>query len=107
MTLFIGITLLLFGFPAFATGQALAATWRPAGWVVVYCLMLGLADRFIAWSLFEAELLSLGGYLIDSASLVAIGLAAYAVTRARKMVSQYPWLYESKGLFGWRRIDDT
>ncbi len=95
----------MFGFPAFATGQALAATWRPAVWVAVYCLMLGLADRFIAWSLFDAELLSVGGYLIDSAALVAIGLAAFAVTRARKMVSQYPWLYESKGLFGWRRID--
>lgn len=95
----------LFGFPALATGQALATTWRSAIWVVAYCLMLGLADRFIVWSLFDGDLSSFGGYLIDGAALVAIGLSAFAVTRARKMVSQYPWLYESKGVFGWRRID--
>ncbi len=105
MTLFIGITLFLFGIPAFATGQALAATWRSAGWVAVYCLMLGLADRFIVWSLFQSDLSSLGGYVIDSAALVTIGMTAYGITRARKMVTQYPWLYQSKGLFGWRRID--
>ena len=61
----------LFGFPAFATGQALATTWRSAIWVVAYCLMLGLADRFIVWSLFESDLSSVGGYLIDSAALVS------------------------------------
>jgi hypothetical protein len=34
--------------------------------------------------------------------LGAILLAAYYLTRARKMVQQYPWLYERRGPFGWR-----
>jgi branched-chain amino acid transport system ATP-binding protein len=40
--------------------------------------------------------------MIGTAALVAIGLFAYRLNRARKMVSQYPWLYERAGLFRWR-----
>ena len=104
---FIVITLILFGFVSFMTGQALASTWRPIGWVVVYSLLLGFADRFIIWSLFGGDLLSPLGYLIDAAALLAIGLTAYRATQARKMVSQYPWLYESAGPFFWRRLDSA
>lgn len=102
---FLGITVVLFGFASLMTGQALAATWRPAFWVVVYVLLLGVADRFIVWSLFEGDLLSPTGYLIDTAALLLIGLGSYRFTRARKMVSQYPWLYERAGPFSWRHLD--
>ncbi len=101
---YIGVTIILFGFAAFMTGQALAATWRKPGWVVFYMLLLTFADRFIVWSLFGRDLLSINGYLIDAATLTAIGLAAYRLTVARKMVQQYPWLYRRRGLFGWRRL---
>lgn len=104
---FIGITLMLFGFASFMTGQALASTWRPPGWVVLYGLLLGLADRFIVWSLFGGTLLSPLGYAIDAAALLAIGLTAFRITQVRKMVSQYPWLYQSAGPFFWRRLDRT
>lgn len=97
-----GMTVVVMGFVAFMTGQALAGTWKPMWQVVLYCLLLGLGDRFLIFSLFEGELLSLSGYLIDSAVLVAISLFAYRLTRARKMVSQYPWIYERAGLLGWR-----
>ncbi len=70
--------------------------------VVFYCLLLGLGARFLIFSLFEGKLLSLSGYLIDAGVLVAIGLFAYRLTQARKMVSQYPWIYERAGLLGWR-----
>lgn len=103
---FIGVTLALFGFAAFMTGQALASTWRRPGWVVFYLLLLGFADRFIVWSLFEGDLFSLSGYAIDTITLIAIGLFAFRVTRARKMVRQYPWLYRRNGLFGWKPLDD-
>jgi len=33
---------------------------------------------------------------------LAIASLAYRLTQARKMVSQYPWLYDRAGLFGWR-----
>lgn len=100
---FLGITVALIGFAAFMTGQALANTWKPMWHAVVYAILLGFVDRFLTFALFEGELLSLSGYLIDTAVLVVIILLAFRISQARKMVGQYPWLYERAGLFGWRQ----
>lgn len=99
---FLGVTVSLMGFTAFMTGQALANTWKPMWHAIVYSVLLGFADRFLTFALFEGELLSLSGYVVDTAVLTAIALFAYRMSQARKMVSQYPWLYDSAGLFGWR-----
>lgn len=99
---YFGLTVCLMGFAAFMTGQAIAITWKPAWHALVYTLLLGLADRFLAFALFEGHLLSLPAYLIDTATLAAIALLAWRLARARKMVSQYPWLYERTGPFSWR-----
>lgn len=104
LAVFIGLTIVVMGFAAFMTGQALANTWKPVWHPVIYCILLGLADRFLTYALFDGELLSPTGYLIDTAVLVAIALFAYRLTQARKMVSQYPWLYRRVGLFGWKAI---
>ncbi len=103
---YIGLTLIIAGFAAFMTGQAIAATWRPVFQVVAYCMLLALADRFLNFALFGGELLSLSGYIVSAISLVAIGLAAFRLTRAWKMVNQYPWLYERAGPFSWRDRQD-
>lgn len=100
---FFGLTVVVMGFAAYATGQALADTWKPWWQAVVYAVLLGLGDRFLGFALFDGELLSLSGYLIDTAVLVAIALVAYRFTLAGKMVRQYPWLYLRAGPFGWRR----
>lgn len=99
---FIGVTLVLFGGAAWLTGQALAGTWRPAWQAFAYAPLLAAVDRFLIFALFEGELLSPWGYLLHALLLLAIMLLAYRVTRARRMVSQYPWLYERAGLFAWR-----
>jgi len=99
---FIGITVVLVGFAAWATGEALAATWRPWRQLAVYVLLLGAAARFLIYGLFQGALFSLSGYLLGTLLLLGIGSFAYLATRARKMVTQYPWLYERAGLFGWR-----
>jgi GR25 family glycosyltransferase involved in LPS biosynthesis len=99
---FLVITVLVLGFAAYMTGYAMAQTWKPAWHAVAYALLLGGADRFLAYALFEGELLSPLGYLLDTAVLVAIALFAYRLTRAERMVNQYPWLYERAGLFHWR-----
>jgi len=99
---FIVVTVFLAGGASCLTGQALASTWRPARQIVLYTAMLGLADRFLNFALFEGALLSLSGYLIDTALLLVVAFVIYRLTLARKMVSQYPWLYERTGLFGWR-----
>ena len=100
---FVGVTVVLMGFTAFMTGQGLANTWKPIWHAIVYGALLGLAARFLIFALFEGKLLSLSGYLADTAVLILVALFAYRTTQARKMVSQYPWLYERAGLFGWRR----
>ena len=105
LPVFIGLTVVGMGFAAFMVGQAVAQTWRPAWQAVVYCLLLGLADRFFGFALFGAPLASLTGYLIDATVLVAIGQIAFRLCRARRMVAQYPWLYRREGLFGWRAVE--
>lgn len=90
-------------FAAYMTGHALAVTWRPASHLILYSALLGLTDRFLVFALYDGELLSLGRCLIDTAILLGISLFAFRTGRARKMVSQYPWLYEPAGPFAWRR----
>ena len=104
MPVFVAVTVIIIGFAAYMTGQALANTWRPLWQLLVYCIMLGFASRFLIFSLFDGELLSMGGYLIDVVVLILIAAFAFRVTRARKMVNQYPWLYERTGLFGWKNL---
>ena len=99
---FIVVTFLAMGFSALMTGVGLATTWRPAWQAIPYCLLLGLVDRFLVWSLFEGELLLLSGYLIDTALLTAVCLLAFRITQVRKMLTQYPWLVERSGLLSWR-----
>ena len=101
ITLF--VTAIMVGFAAFVTGRALASTWRPMWQMIPYGLMLGITDRFLVWGLFDhPDGVSITGYVIDTAYLIAVGLAAYRLTLARRMVTQYPWLYERAGPFGWR-----
>jgi len=102
ITAFIWITVIILGFAAYMTGQAIANTWRPYWQLLVYCALIGGAARFFNYALGGGHLLSLSGYLVDVMVLTAIGSFAYQLNRARKMVSQYPWLYERTGLFGWR-----
>lgn len=99
---FVGLTLVLFGFTSFMTGQALARTWKSWWLALPYGLLLSLADRFLTYALFDEPLLHLSGWLIQYAYILAVILVVHRMTRARKMVTQYPWLYEPAGLFGWR-----
>ena len=100
---FIGMSVILAGGAAWMMGQALAQNWRPVWQLFLYALLLACADRFLIFALFEGKLLTLSGYLCDVAVLIAIAWTAFRITEARKMVTQYPWLYESAGPFGWRR----
>lgn len=99
---FLVLTVAVMGFAAYMTGYAMAQTWKPAWHALAYALLLGAADRFLAYALFDGALLSAPGYVIDTTVLVAITLFAHRVTRVQRMVSQYPWLYRRAGLFSWR-----
>jgi len=99
---FFCVTVVILGFAACATGQALANTWRPLPHVFLYAVLLGFAARFLTFALFDGELLSLSGYLIDTVVLSGMSLITFRITKVRKMVSQYPWLFEAAWVFGWR-----
>jgi hypothetical protein len=101
------VTGLIGGSAAWATGRALANNWRPFGEAVAYLLVLGAGIRFAHFALFQGELLSLPAYLSDLAFLIAAGGVSWRLTRARRMVMQYRWLYERTGPFTWRERSQT
>jgi hypothetical protein len=99
---FLFFTVILMGGAGYMTGQALATTWRPVWQVVAYTLLLGLVDRFLVFALFNGLPLSMAGYILDTSVIAVIALCSYRFTRVRRMIGQYPWLYERAGIFFWR-----
>lgn len=96
------VTGLLGGGAAWLAGRALALTWRPIWQTLAYTLLLGAAVRFVHFALFEATLLSLASYLVDTLYLIAVGALSWRMTRAAQMAKQYHWLYERAGPLSWR-----
>jgi hypothetical protein len=97
------VTGVIGGGAAFLAGRAIAQTWRPFWSVAVYMAMLGAAVRFVHFALFEATLLSPPSYAADTAYLIVVGAAAWRMTRAAQMATQYYWLYERTGPLTWRQ----
>lgn len=102
LPVFLGLTVLVFGGCGVLTGQSLGEGWKPLRLAMAYILLLGLGDRFLVWGLFGGPLLSLSGFVVHAAAIGAITLAAYRMAVVRATVTQYPWLYERSGPFGWR-----
>lgn len=96
------VTGILGGGAAWATGRAIADTWRSYSQLVAYMILLGGAVRFAHFALFEATLLSLPSYFADMLYLLAVGSISWRMTLAKRMVTQYGWLYERTGPFSWR-----
>ena len=96
------ITVIMMGFAAWTTGRAVAVTWRPFWQVMVNPLLLGLVDRGLNRVFAEGELWSISGYLLDAAFLVAVSVLAHRLARARKLTTQYPWIFERSGPLSWR-----
>lgn len=99
---FFFVTCVLGGWTAWRTGRACARSWAQYPTLVVYLLLLGIVVRFIHHALFEGTMLSLQYYLVDTVVVMVVGLLGFRYTRSRQMVTQYDWLYEPSGLFGWR-----
>jgi hypothetical protein len=99
---FLGLTVILFGGAALMTGDALAATWRPLWHAVPYALLLAAGARFLTFALFDGALLSVSGFAVGAAILLGLAGVGYRRKQARRMVRQYPWLYERAGIFSWR-----
>ena len=112
----LALTFIMFGGGGFLMGQAIAETWRPWWQILPYGALLAIGNQFLGFALFQGPFIvdslvstnsqPLGDavlqYLLEAAVIIFFGLLAYRLTQARKMVSQYPWLYERRGLLGWR-----
>ena len=96
------LTIIVFGGAAVLTGQALANGWQPMWKCVPYGILLGLGDRFLNYALFQGPLLSITGFVLDSAIIIGFAILGYQFVKAGKMPGQYPWLYERSGFFGYR-----
>ena len=103
IALFLLVTVAMGGGAAWLAGRAIAATWRPWLHVVGYMLILGLAVRFIHFALFGGTLLSPQYYAVDAVVCLICGLLGYRVTRVSQMTTQYRWINQRAGLFGWAR----
>jgi len=99
---FFFVTMVIGGWTAWRTGRAVARTWGSFRTLIFYLLLLGLVVRFIHHALFEGTMTSVQYYLCDTAVLMIIGLIGFRYTRTKQMVTQYHWLYEKTGPFGWR-----
>ena len=100
--LFLFVTVIMGGWAAWMTGRAIAITWRVYWNLILYLLILGAAVRFIHFALFGGTLLSIHYYVIDTIVILIIGTLGFRYYRARQMTSQYRWLYERTGPFGWK-----
>lgn len=101
---FLLLTVLMGGGAAYASGKAMAQTWRPYWQVPLYMLVLAAGVRFCHFALFERPLLSAVDYLMDFAVAFAAGLLGYRLFRARQMAVQYGWLFRRRGPLSWRSL---
>lgn len=99
---FVGFVVVFVGGAAFLAGRSLADEWRPAWQVLFACAGLTLAGRFLVYALFEGQLLHVMGLISTFVVVTTIGLMAWRLTRVRKMIVQYPWIFERSSLWSYR-----
>jgi hypothetical protein len=111
---FLLVTCFLGGGAAYLTGRAIAITWKPIVYLVIYLFLLACAVRFIHYALFDGTLIhdengniSFHFFLVDLVILLAFGGIGFQITRARQMAGQYSWLYQRSGPMSWRLRRDA
>ena len=98
---FVLITLILGGAGAWATGRAMAQTWRPMPMLLPYMVLLTAGVRFLHYALYGEPLLSLQFFAVAFVWTMIVGALGYRAMRAAQMARQYSWAYERAGL-SWR-----
>ncbi len=104
---FFGLTVALAGGCSVLAGRAMAENWRGPWHVAAAAFGLTIADRFLVYALFEGDLLSVSGFLVDFLVLLVMGLVAFRVTRVERMVRQYPWKYRKRSPFAYVEIGSS
>lgn len=100
--IFVILTVVFGGGAAFLSGRGMAMKWRPVWMPLLAMVPLTAGLRFLHFALFEAQLTSLHYFITDFIVLLAACFLGYRTTLARKMIRQYPWLYERSSPLSWR-----
>jgi hypothetical protein len=103
---FLLLTCVLGGAAAFATGRAIALTWRPFWQALAYMLPLTAAVRFLHYALFDEDILAIGPALLALIILAAVAALAFRLRQVRQMTTQYPFAFIAAGPFAWRGRGD-
>jgi hypothetical protein len=101
--LFLLVTVAMGGWAAWRTGIAVAKTWKPVFMLVPYMLLLGMAVRFIHFSMFHGTLLSLRYYIVDTALIFIAAYLGWRHERSNQMARQYGFAFEKTSFLTWRR----
>jgi hypothetical protein len=104
--IFLLVTVVMGGAAAWASGKAIAQTWRPYWQVPLYMLALGMVLRFIHFALFEGHFISAQFYIVDTLIIFVVATLGFRYKRTQQMTTQYRWLYEKTGPFSWRDRDN-
>ena len=99
---FLLVTVAMGGWAGWMAARAVARGWQPYLACLPALLGVAAAVRFIHFALFSGTLLSPHYFAIDALVVLAVGSAAFRLTRARQMTTQYRWLYARTGPFTWR-----
>lgn len=96
------LTVIMGGGASFMAGRAIARGWQPIAKAILAMIPMAIAIRFLHFALFDGQLTSVYYLIVDFLVLIAAAALGYQLTKAAKMVSQYPWLYEKAGPLGWK-----
>ena len=99
---FLALTVILGGAAAFQIGRAIAQTWQSVIQLIPYIFLLTAAIRFVYYAVLDQTLLSLQFYIVDFITLLIFSVIGWRLKRAGQMTTQYRWMFEPAGPFGWR-----
>jgi hypothetical protein len=103
---FLLLTCVIGGAAAFATGRAIALTWRPFWQALAYMIPLTAGVRFLHYALFGEDILAIAPGLLVLLILLAVGAVAFRTVQVRQMTRQYPFAFSAAGPFAWRARGD-
>lgn len=103
---FLLVSLLLGGWTAWRTGEAVARGWGAFSHLVIYVFLLAWAVRFCHFALFADTLFSLQHLVLEFVLLMSVATMGFRFVRRRQMTAQYGWLFEADGPVAWRALPD-
>lgn len=104
LPVFTGLTIIFFGGISWLTGQSQARGWKPYIFIVLFSIMLSLANQFLTFALFDKELFSLPLFIMSFVYILMATSVSYRYHKIQKYVHQYPWLYKKTGLFWYKEL---